>query len=273
MIFVGKSLRWKRRLGKVYFLNYFTRHPRKIILIYHAAGNGPWAISADNFKKQVQWLKKHCDIVPLTTLLTESSKSNKIQVSLTFDDGYACLYDTVLPILQTEKALATVYVNTGWISECDNTRKDSNPNLGHYPGEKFLTWREVKALDHAGWKIGSHGVDHIDLTTQPSNIVHQELLNSKQIIESKLHKRCDHFAYTWGKHNAFIENLVLEAGYQYAVAGHHAIIKSSDNPFALPRMNVAIEYSLTDFENMLKGRWDFLGHIHRWKKQLKRDAA
>lgn len=264
-------LKWKRRIAKLYRLQ--KNNSRKIILIYHAVGCGPWSISATMFKEQIQWLNQHCKIVSLTELLTTPEKSNTIEVALTFDDGYACLYDVVLPILQAENATATVYINTGWMGGCEKTRKFSNPDLGHYPGEKFLTWDEVKILSQNHWEIGSHGVDHIDLTKQDATIIKQELMNSKSHIQNFLQKECVHFAYTWGRHNLFLEKSVHDAGYHYAVAAQHGVFNALDNPFALPRMNVALEYTLTDFENMIKGHWDFLGHIHRLKKKLKMDAV
>lgn len=260
------SLILKRHIGKLYPI--FKNTSRKIILIYHSVGNTPWALAPDMFKKQIQWLKAHCEIVPLTKLLTQVSAENKVQVSLTFDDGYACLYDTVLPILQAENATAMTYINTGWMGESDSTRKASNPDLGHYPNEKFLTWDEVKDLEKFGWEIGSHGVEHYDLTRQPQKIIQQELTQSKEIIENKLSKACPHFAYTFGNHNTLLQKNVKKAGYRYAVAAHHAAVKKNSNPMAIPRLNIEKAYSLVDFKNIVQGKWDFLGTIHRVKRLI-----
>jgi len=258
------SLKWKRRIATFYPLP--KNNPRKIILIYHAVGNGPWAISADNFKKQIQWLDQNYKIVPLAQLLESAIHEDDIQVALTFDDGYACLYDTVLPILQAKNAVATVYINTGWMG--DKAHKSSNPNLGHYPDEKFLTWDEVKKFSGYGWEIGSHGVDHIDLTKWPENIIYQEVVKSKVIIEDKLSKPCTHFAYTFGKHNRLLRENVKKAGYGYAAAAHHIQFSVKMNKLALPRLNIERDYSLEDFKNIIRGKWDFLGTIHRIKRYV-----
>ena len=262
------SLVWKRRIAKMYPIFYGNQNARKIILIYHAIGNGPWAISENTFKKQIQWLKENTQIVPLSDLLTSNDQKNKIQVALTFDDGYACLYDNVLPILSAENVTATVYVNTGWMGECAKTRKPSNSDLGHYPGETFLTWDEVRSLNQLGWEIGSHGVEHSDLTLQNAGTIKQELIHSKLVIEQKLQKECAHFAYTFGNHSKKVRDAVIDAGYHYAVAGHHKTLKKTDNPIALPRLNIEINYSMDDFKNIIVGKWDFLGVIHRIKKYL-----
>lgn len=259
------SLKWKRCISKFYPVFFKKMCSRKIILIYHAIGDGPWAVSECAFKSQIQWLKTHVNIVSLPTLLGSQKQKKIIEVALTFDDGYACLYDIVLPILQTEKLTATVYVNTGWMGEV--ARKDSNVSAGHYPGEKFLMWNEVKQLSQAGWEIGSHGVEHIDLTKQPLSVMKSELLLSKQAIENQLQKKCVHFAYTYGSHVKQLRKAVSDVGYQFAVAGHHAPLKNYDK-MMLPRLNIEAGYSIQDFENIILGKWDFLGIIHRVKKWL-----
>lgn len=262
------SLLWKRRIGKLWPIFFQSGHARKIILIYHAVGGGPWSIPTEAFEKQVQWLKKNCNIVSLNELLKNRTKDSVPEVSLTFDDGYACLYETVFPILQAENIVATVYINTGWISACEKARQLSNPNLGHYPDEKFLTWHEVKTLEKFGWEIGSHGVDHLDLTQQKVGKIQQELMDSKLAIENALKKKCVHFAYTWGRNSQQLRNLVFSSGYQYAAAGYHAIYTEKCDLFALPRINIAKEYLIEDIQNIVFGKWDFLGRIHRIKRCL-----
>lgn len=294
-------MKWKRRIAKLYPLSVSIKRSRKIVLIYHAVGSGPWSIPTSVFQQHVTWLAKHCIIVPLTELLnstddhkirslrhnmamTSDGKENgfflkgsldpvlkqrvcaspPVQVALTFDDGYACLYDTVLPILNAVKAVGTVYLNTGWIDQ--ESRKASRPELGHYPGEHFLTWNEVKILDKAGWEIGSHGVEHIDLTKQQSDLIEKELRHSKDAIEYQLKKPCEHFAYTFGRHDGRMRNVARQVGYRYAAAAHHQPLSISDDKMALPRLNVELGYSIEDFQNIVLGKWDFMGHIHRIKK-------
>lgn len=256
------SLAWKRLIGKVFR----GIKARKVILIYHAVGNSPWAISENNFRQQVCWLKANTQIVSLTELLAKSLKKNTVEVALTFDDGYACLHDIVLPILKTENATATVYINTGWIGENVETREVSRSDLGHYPDENFLIWDEVKTLDQHGWEIGSHGVDHFDLTQYNDSIVKSELAVSKQIIEEKLQKKCSHFAYTFGKHTLTLRNFVEHAGYDYAVTGQHGPYKNTDHPLVIPRLHVGQNFTLEDFKNTVSGKWDFVGNIQRIKK-------
>lgn len=260
------SLPWKRLIGKLYAVFSTHHQSRKIVLLYHSVGTSPWAISVDCFKKQIRWLKQHHDIVSLDSLLSDTKQNKKTAVALTFDDGYACLYNTIFPILQAENAVATIYLNTDWIAENENIRKQSHPTLGHYPKEQFLIWPEVRILEQAGWTIGSHGANHLDLTKQSNSVILEELIRAKVTVETQLQKPCEHFAYTFGNHTKRLRQLVCQVGYRYAVAGHHTALKNHFDNMAIPRINIEIGYSFSDFKDIIFGKWDFLGAIHRAKQ-------
>ena len=235
---------------------------RKLILLYHSVGNTPWGMSEKNFADQINLLHDHCDILTLSELI-QSKPSDKIQVAITFDDGYACLYNVAAPIMQPLNIPAMVYLNTD-----STTRKSSQEKLGHYPDEQFLLWDEVKLLQQLGWEFGSHGVNHLHFTTIDAAIAVEELTSSKHDIENHLGQECHHFAYTWGEYTAALKKIVQEVGYHYATAVIHAPINSKSNPFSLPRMNIANEYSLQDFQNIILGKWDYLGLLQKARRLL-----
>ncbi|OGT36791.1 MAG: hypothetical protein A3F12_00725 [Gammaproteobacteria bacterium RIFCSPHIGHO2_12_FULL_38_14] len=257
------TLHWKRLFSRYYPL--LRQRSRKIILLYHSIGDGPWAVSENAFRDQIEWLKNNCDILPIDDLLKSKNNKNKPEVAITFDDGYASLYQTAFPILQSKNITATVYLSAGCISDSDSKRQQSNQLLGHYLGETFLIWDEVRLLEKNGWEIGSHGVNHIDLTMQSNATIKTELNLSKEKIENKLGKICRHFAYTFAKHDKKIRNEVASAGYQYAAAAQHSRLKKNSDPFVLPRLNIDKNYTLEDFKNIVLGKWDFIGIVHYFK--------
>lgn len=235
---------------------------RKIVLLYHSIGDSPWGLSERSFIDQLEWLYEHCTVLPLSSLIHASS-SDKIQVAITFDDGYASLYHTVAKKLADKNLNATVYINTGWMGENETYRKRSNANLGHYPNEHFLIWQEVEALKRAGWEIGSHGVNHFNFSKLDLDVMREELSSSKAHIEDYLKIKCAHLAYPWGRYSKNVKDVACQLGYQYAAAGYHAPLRPSVDLFALPRMNISTEYSFDDFKNVVRGQWDYLGLIHK----------
>ena len=67
-------------------------------------------IGFDNLRKQLIYLKKNTNILPLTDFFEEKFNKKQINVSLTFDDGFLNNYKYVLPLLEELKIPATIYV-------------------------------------------------------------------------------------------------------------------------------------------------------------------
>lgn len=259
---VISGLLWKRRLGSFGKL-IPKRKSRRIFLIYHAVGSGPLSLSVDNFNLQMEWLEKYAKVETLETLISQPNLPG-LRVALTFDDGYHSVSSVVAPLLKKYGFPATVYLNTGMIAEDGHRPSDST--LGHYPQEEFLNWQEVVALDRDGWTIGSHGVDHVDLTLLPAEESAQQLRDSQGEIVLRLGKECRHFCYTWGNNSQKVRTLVRGAGYQTAVAAIHAPLRTTSDPMALERIDVRREYDLKDFISIIQGDWDFLAVIQRLRR-------
>ena len=261
------TLNKKRKLGKLLAPTIRSSRPRRCVLLYHSVGDSPWAVSVENFRAQMKWLAEHTEVMSLDALLEDESPAG-LSVALTFDDGYACLAEQALSVLSEFGLAATVYLNTGWV--CGDTRRASDPSLGHYPGESFMQWSDVERLAVEGWSVGSHGVEHLDLTLTSGCVADRELIDSREAIESHLGCSCHHFSYTWGHHKPELRSRVAEAGYRYAAAGHHAPLSTGDDPLAFPRINIARDYTLDDFKSILRGDWDYLGWVQRaralWRK-------
>jgi len=258
------TLTWKRGLGRILAKPALARS-RRLILLYHSLGANAPAVSVAIFRQQVAWLAEHATIVSLESMVQDSGEDG-LRVALSFDDGYASLHDQVAPILAEYGATATVYLNTGWIG--GTARKSSDAALGHYPQEHFLTWNEVETLAKAGWTIGSHGLEHRDLTRQPAAVVAGELSDSKREIESRLGRLCQHFSYTWGRFTPALQCAVKDAGYLSAASGLHGPLTAVSDRYALPRIDVRAEYELRDFADVVTGRWDYLGFKQRLARKL-----
>ncbi len=256
---MATNLVWKRRIGKA--VGWLSRSDaRRIVLLYHAVGDGPWALATAAFRRQVEWLAGAARIVALDALL-EPGPHSGLEVALTFDDGYASVQDAAFPVLAAIGAPATVYVNTACIAEREVVA--SEPRLGHYPGESFMRWRDLEALARAGWTVGSHGVDHVDFTELPEAQCDDQLRRSRAAIESRLGTDCRHLAYPWGRSTAPLRRRVAASGYRFAAGGLHGPVREGFDAMAFPRINVARDCSLDDLEAIVRGDWDYLGLVQR----------
>lgn len=250
------TLTWKRHIGWFFKRK---RVPRDVILIYHSVGGGPLSLSEKKFREQIVWLKNNACVVTLEKLL-DSPNPGLLRVVLSFDDGYRTLYDTVYPTISVYNFPAIVYLNTGMLG---TSHLPSNPKLGHYPGEHFLTWQEVGELVGQGWTAGGHGIDHVDLTKSSSEEIRRQLVGCKNQLEDKLGISCAHFAYTWGRYNEKARAAVAAAGFKTAVAALHGSVTKRADRLALPRIDICANYELKDFVAVVTGQWDFIGLKHR----------
>jgi peptidoglycan/xylan/chitin deacetylase (PgdA/CDA1 family) len=82
-------------------------------------------------------------------------------VLITFDDGYRDVLYNAEPVLRPLHMPATAFVISDRIS-----RRDPS----------FLTWRDLRDLEHDGFAIGSHTVHHLNLTTLPTAQARLELV-------------------------------------------------------------------------------------------------
>jgi len=236
--------------------------PRRIILLYHAVGEGPWAIPRKEFAQQMEWLAREARPISLVRAL-EGESEKKLEIAISFDDGYASVFEHALPVIKTNGLSAAVFVNTAWIGEEERTASDQT--LGHYPGEAFLLWRELDALLDRGWVLGSHGEHHLQHWRESDSIVWRELVASKKRLETLTPGDCVHFAYTWGRSTARLRQLVAKAGYRWGLAAVHGPVCRRSDPFAVPRINIDRGYSLDDFKAIVRGDWDYLRFIQNWR--------
>jgi peptidoglycan/xylan/chitin deacetylase (PgdA/CDA1 family) len=256
------GLYWKRIIGR-HAPNRDSPN-RKVILLYHALGPAQPAITPQAFSAQLQWLAGNAEVMSLSRLL--DAPGSGLQVALTFDDGYASLHELAEPLMRSFGMCGMVYLNTAHIGI--DKRQPSDPGLGHYPDQHFMTWHDVQALLDAGWSFGSHGVHHSDLARADLATRERELVDSRRTIEEKLQRPCEHFAFTWGRFNRGLQRQVRAAGYLSAASGLHGPLQQNPDRSALPRIDVRADYDLEDFIAVVTGRWDWLGLKQRVTRLL-----
>jgi len=131
------------------------------ILVYHTLGADDedmdaWTVlKASDFRRQMDVLREHYDIVSLDEALQGAPSGGRPQVVLTFDDGEAGLHRHLLAIVEELRLPVTIYVATRQIES----------------GEPYWFDRVMNALQVAApiaLDLGlapEHGPWHLDATT------------------------------------------------------------------------------------------------------------
>ena len=177
------------------------------ILMYHHIGD-PLAstpfnerymfTSATAFRDEMSWLAKSgYHTITMPELFAGNLPTKPIV--LTFDDGYQDNYDNAYKILSGMEQKGTFFVISGF----------ANAN--------YLSTTEIQEMSASGMDIESHTVDHQNLTTLSPVSLNDELVNSKQYLETILGKKVEFICYPFGIHNQAVIDATKAAGYRAAV--------------------------------------------------------
>ncbi len=157
------------------------------------------------FERQLKYLKNVGDFISISdavNLLTAEEKLNGKYFCVSFDDGYQCLYDNMLPITTSLDVPVIIYLPTDYIGLNPDKEADFKLIKENLPGNpkllSFLDWDTCKAMQPHKIYIGSHTVSHTNLIDLAEEKLVNELLLSKKIIEKNLESDCLDFACPWG---------------------------------------------------------------------------
>ncbi len=208
-LFLTVFLFWKFRFS--------ARLDSKIpVLLFHKIEpQGEWGVTSlkpSKFHELINHLKE-AGYQSLTLEEFNGAETSDFQrkVLITFDDGYEGIYQHALPILEKAGYTASVFVITGYVGK----ENSWDMNLG---GRRFrhLSWEHIKELAQRGWSIGSHTVNHYDLTKLSQRQLEYELKRSKQDLEDKLNREIASLSYPFGRFSQPVQEEVLRQGYQNA---------------------------------------------------------
>lgn len=137
---------------------------------------------------------------------------------ITSDDGFGDLYTNALPILKKYDYTMTVFLVTGFIKETEKERVVNFFDADRpVPMRPMLIWPEVIEMHDYGLEFLSHSVNHIRLGLADDDQFINELVMSKEDIESHLGNEVTLFAWPYDNSSPDKIPLLPEAGYAGAV--------------------------------------------------------
>ena len=235
---------WRMPISKHY--------PR--ILMYHMISNplpdskgSKWCVAPQDFAKQMQYLHDHGWQAFTMSELMQHDKMPPKSLAITFDDGFANVYEHAMPILQSLGLKSTHYL----LSKSQTNDWDAEKGI---PSEALLSVQQVKTMLATGLvEIGVHGQQHRSLTTMTADRVVEELSQAKEALETRYGVTCRSLAYPFGCWNEDVLEMAQECGFDHAVAVANAVYRpGQDHCFAIPRLTMDGRRSgLLDFASKL----------------------
>ncbi len=214
-----------------------------LVLFYHRIaddGATPWTCSNRVFKRQMLWLKKHCDMVSLAEAQQRirSGVNHRVSVTITFDDGYEDNCQHALPLLIREQIPCTYFVSTKFIFRREPFPHDLARGIKNCLPNSLTQLRELAST---GIDIGAHTRTHADIgkITDPA-ILKDEIVTAGEELQAALRRPVRYFAFPFGRFEnmspaAF--HLAYEAGYDGVCSAYGNMNWPGDDAFHIQRIH------------------------------------
>jgi peptidoglycan/xylan/chitin deacetylase (PgdA/CDA1 family) len=194
------------------------------------------SVTPQNFDAQMKWLKDNnfssihlADLAdPEKQVISQTYANHKKPVVVTFDDGYDDAYTAAFPILKKYELSGTFFIIRAFVGRSE-----------------YATQAQIDEMAAAGMEIGSHTLNHLNLSTIVSLLAKDQIVDSKQSAEV--------FCYPSGRYNSETVQIVKDAGYMAAVTTKGGIANQDSSLFELPRLrieNISLDNFTKKFETI-----------------------
>jgi peptidoglycan/xylan/chitin deacetylase (PgdA/CDA1 family) len=210
------------------------------ILCYHSVEpdwDSPLAVAPESFAKHTAWLARARRVVDLDAAVAQMGRSGRLlrgTVALTFDDGFAAIFDHAFPLLTEHRIPATVFLVAETLSAQGRPVDwvDDPP-----PGTlTTLSRDQVLEMQAAGVQFGSHSYAHHDLTSLSEEECERDLRGSREVLEDLLGASVTYLAYPRGLHDERVRRAAARAGFAHGFALPES--REPVGPYSVPRVGI-----------------------------------
>lgn len=212
--------------------------------------------------------------------------NNNRLCAITFDDGYENVLQYGLPVLQSLKCPATIFILGEKFSGFNDW--DSLDYEGQSP-DALLSFKQMLSMAETGLiHYGSHGLLHRNMTKLDTPQLRAEILDSYQILAYNLQSYfIPVFAYPWGAYTQESEKILSQSDYLLACTTDPGAFTSHSKKFLIPRYSIdhrfsnpiftilkLIQYRMGIFDfNLLLFMSSFLNRIRNFQHILTRGLS
>ena len=242
------------------------RKPVVRILAFHDVPNS----QVQCFREKLEIVKAVANVVSLDDIFNGTLSWDKINVAITFDDGFCGWLDNACPILKDFGMNATFFVSSGLIGlrdECKQGYASSYIPSNRRANSSIFTEESVRKLAEEGFAIGGHTWNHVNLQDiHDINKLSIEIQKDKKELERILGATVDYFAYPFGKYkNAYVDlaQVLQASGYKAAVTLVPGFITPGINNYYWHRDLARASTPNNIFKSRILGNYDGVMSIRR----------
>ena len=256
-------LQYSRIRNRVFRLR---RKPVARILAFHDVPNS----QAQQFRKKLEIVKAVANVVTLDDIFDGTLSWEKVNVAITFDDGFCGWLDNACPILKDFGMNATFFVSSGLIGLRDEDKQQYASNyipIDRQANNGLFTEESVRKLAEEGFAIGGHTYNHANLEDiRDINKLSIEIQKDKEELERISGATVDYFAYPFGKYkNTYVDlaQVLQSSGYKAAVTLVPGFITPAISNYCWHRDLARASTPKYIFKSRLLGNYDGVMSIRR----------
>ena len=231
------------------------------VVVFHDVPDGEW------FSRILAILSSHYHVLTPEEFIAGEFDSKRINVLVTFDDGYASWVNVCLPILTEHKVKALFFINSGLLDAQGDEEQSTfvRERLLLSKPHRTLTWEGARALTRAGHTVGGHTRSHARLSELPVAQQEVEIKDDRARLTEVLGTKVTTFAYPFGNAGDYTEDtarLVREAGYTHAF-NTHGTFANVHTPYTLSRLCIEDGLSPRALRRWVEGGYDIYGILKK----------
>lgn len=224
-----------------------------VVLMYHKVQpeyKDRSAVSLDDFEKHLAAIKRK----GINSVFASEVETTPKGVCLTFDDGFLCCLEHVLPLLERYQVKATFFVVTAY--------PGAIPEWYEEP-ERLMTFEEMRQLAASPWvEIGLHGHRHLNYKQISLQEMEQDIASCKQVLSDNKVPYRNILAYPFGKyrrkdkdaeqfamHEQVLNKLAIDLAFRIGNRKNAIPMKSQ---FEITRTEIRGDKGIFDFSIKLK---------------------
>lgn len=228
-----------------------------VVLAYHRVGGGSGLsvdLDPEVFAEQMSMLAETQRVASLTDAVGSlADDAGSPSIVVTFDDGTADFVEHALPALVASKVHATYYIATKFIEDQESFPDNGTP----------MTWGALEEAVSTGFvEVGSHTHSHAVMDKLSPTEANDELARACGLIEDRLGRSADHFAYPKGVFGGSVNEEQIAKHHRSAALADCMVNEyGSTNLLRLDRSPIQRSDGMKYFQNKFEGGMRLEGQI------------
>jgi peptidoglycan/xylan/chitin deacetylase (PgdA/CDA1 family) len=196
------------------------------------------------FEANLCFLKRSMNVVSLDDFFAGRLSTDRINVVITFDDGYKSWITYAVPVLKRLNLPATFFISSGFVGLPKSEEAafmQSKLLLPSELGRKAggLSLQDVRRLVDEGFTVGGHTVNHYNLAElQDEDQLRYEISEDRVRLKRMTGAKIEYFSYPFGAYQhprINLTDVLRDSGYRGAVTTASGFNSGDTSPYLLNR--------------------------------------